>query len=447
MQFTDSQSLFINHKIQPGEVIKVQAGPGTGKTTTAREFVKRNPLINFLYVCYNKSVQTEAETTFPLNAECRTGHSLGYQAVGKKYKLMPKLRPYNVQKLIGCTSHIDTARAIITLEHFFQSADPEIDEQHVPSDNRADAGRLIMFANDIWELMVSGKVNMTHDGYLKLWQLSKPKLPYQCILIDEGHDTNPVLADILFSQKCSVIIIGDSYQQMYSFRGAQDFMDIDADHEFKLQESFRFTPEIAEKANNFLERVFKTDFRVKGLQPYRPAETHAYLARTNAHLFDYAIMMMNKKKIGFVGGLGGYSFNRVVSMYNLSVGKKASDGMINRFKSYETLKSYAFSVEDRELLGLVRIVDRYGDAIPSLYASLKQLVVNERKAELVLTTAHKAKGLEWDHVKLGNDFASCYDEKGQVVQPKDDEANIIYVAMTRARVGLELPKELRRLLK
>lgn len=33
---------------------------------------------------------------------------------------------------------------------------------------------------------------MTHDGYLKIYQLSKPKLlNYDCILIDEAQDMSP----------------------------------------------------------------------------------------------------------------------------------------------------------------------------------------------------------------------------------------------------------------
>lgn len=36
------------------------------------------------------------------------------------------------------------------------------------------------------------KVVMTHDGYLKLYQLSRPKLKdFDCILIDEAQDLTP----------------------------------------------------------------------------------------------------------------------------------------------------------------------------------------------------------------------------------------------------------------
>lgn len=47
----------------------------------------------------------------------------------------------------------------------------------------------------IWERMVNLQdkvIRMPHDGYLKLWQLSKPRLTqYDALLIDEAQDLTP----------------------------------------------------------------------------------------------------------------------------------------------------------------------------------------------------------------------------------------------------------------
>ena len=290
-----------------------------------------------------------------------------------------------------------------------------------------------MFASELWKLMIDQEVNMTHDGYLKLWQLSHPVLNYDVIILDEAHDTNPVLASVIFDQKACIMVVGDSFQQMYSFRGAEDFMEVEADIEFKLTLSFRFTPQIAGYANMFLERVFGSDFRLIGRAEDAPIETRAYLSRTNAALVSYAFSMMDRQKIGFVGGLGSYAFNNVVDVYNLSVGRAVSHGFIKRFKTYNAFKNYAYATTDKELLSLIHLVKKYGGRIPDLMADLKKLTVDERVADVVLTTAHKAKGLEWDYVMLANDFTPCHDEENHIVRPKDDEANIIYVAMTRAK--------------
>ena len=58
--------------------------PGTGKTTTLIKMCKENPHLNFLVVCYNRTVADYAKKMFPKkNVECTTAHSLAYRKVVK----------------------------------------------------------------------------------------------------------------------------------------------------------------------------------------------------------------------------------------------------------------------------------------------------------------------------------------------------------------------------
>ena len=54
-------------------------------------------------------------------------------------------------------------------------------------------------------------------------------------------------------------------------------------------------------------------------------------------------------------------------------------------------------------------------------------------ADIVLTTAHKAKGLEFDTVKLSEDFLqtleSCH--PCLLARCEEDEKNLVYVAVSR----------------
>ena len=54
-------------------------------------------------------------------------------------------------------------------------------------------------------------------------------------------------------------------------------------------------------------------------------------------------------------------------------------------------------------------------------------------ADLVLTTAHKAKGLEFDTVKLSDDFLPNLEaiDEGLLSGCDEDEKNILYVAVSR----------------
>jgi hypothetical protein len=58
--------------------------------------------------------------------------------------------------------------------------------------------------------------------------------------------------------------------------------------------------------------------------------------------------------------------------------------------------------------------------------------------DVVVSTAHKSKGLEWDRVRIGDDFRYPYEDKtGAMVWPDDDEYKLSYVAVTRAAKELD----------
>jgi hypothetical protein len=58
---------------------------------------------------------------------------------------------------------------------------------------------------------------------------------------------------------------------------------------------------------------------------------------------------------------------------------------------------------------------------------------DEKDADVVVSTAHKAKGREWDVVRLGSDFSSPKD--GAMLG--DSELRLLYVAATRASRHLD----------
>jgi superfamily I DNA/RNA helicase len=96
----------------------------------------------------------------------------------------------------------------------------------------------------------------------------------------------------------------------------------------------------------------------------------------------------------------------------------------------------------RDLRPFVDLVDTHGtDAILAAVAQLAP----ERQAEVIVSTAHKARGREWALVKIADDFTSSkdtdqYDDTGRAVPgPIDDsEARLAYVAVTRTRSRLDI---------
>jgi superfamily I DNA/RNA helicase len=71
-------------------------------------------------------------------------------------------------------------------------------------------------------------------------------------------------------------------------------------------------------------------------------------------------------------------------------------------------------------------------------------VTNEAEAEIVVTTAHKAKGREWDTTEIHSDFLSGWlRAPGRLDdEQSEEEARLLYVAITRCKHGLVISDEL-----
>jgi superfamily I DNA/RNA helicase len=81
---------------------------------------------------------------------------------------------------------------------------------------------------------------------------------------------------------------------------------------------------------------------------------------------------------------------------------------------------------------LIKLVEEYG--IDELLEILNYFTHNtKRSSAMTLSTAHKSKGLEWSKVALANDF-KVPDEDGM----PDEEAYLLYVAITRAKTVLDV---------
>lgn len=85
---------------------------------------------------------------------------------------------------------------------------------------------------------------------------------FRYVLVDEYQDTNSVQQQIvllLTSENQKICVVGDDYQSIYAFRGAQidnilNFQRIYKDvHIFKLERNYRSTPEIVNAANSLMK--------------------------------------------------------------------------------------------------------------------------------------------------------------------------------------------------
>jgi len=459
MQLTSEQQAIVETEISSDQVLKVIALAGTGKTTTLYEYAKARPRQKFLYVAFNKSVQNEAYRKFPTNVISKTAHSLAYRYFGTKYrhKLSNFLKANTISDALDISSYENAKFVMDTLNNYLSSEDENISSRHVPisahqyydQQKKKDSPNFVRLAGILWKHMIDpddDRISMIHNGYLKLYQLSKPMLNFGCILLDEAQDINPVIKNIILSQSCSKILVGDPHQQIYSWRGAENIMDqIHASQTLYLTRSFRFGDQIASVANIILQELKSEKTAIIGLNENDHIGVikgnHTIIARTNAGVFNEAVRCYKKNSIGFIGGIEGYKLNEILDTHYLFARKKSQirDSYIKSFKTFSEMKQFVESAEDWELKSRITIVEKYREDIPDLVSKIRDAAVDADKAKICLSTAHKSKGLEFESVRVVDDFPELVKD-GEINTENIDpeEFNLLYVTVTRARKNLAL---------
>ena len=464
--------------------IKINAVAGSGKTTTVIEYAKtRPPKSRILYLAFNKTVQQEAQQKFREhklnNVKVVTANSLAYRAIiiRSDYKLSQfGYKPYDLTELLGIKAsgnekHMEyiVANHVSKFTSYYCNSKAttldELDYRQVVFDNKAK-----VFVNTFYDYiedkarlflqkMEDGEIDITHDFYLKKHQLSQPKLPYDYILFDEGQDASPAMLDVFERQSATKVIVGDTHQQIYSWRYAINSLS-KLDYElYHLSNSFRFSPAIAELARAVLDwKIILAPHappKIHGKGSHKEIRSKATLARTNLGLLLRAIetvALEEAQKIHFEGNINTYTYaDDGASLYdvlNLHTDQKhrIRDKLIRTMKDLKELEEYIDKTEDAQLGMMVNIVKEYGKDIPRLIQQLKDMHVEKEDADMIFSTVHKSKGMEYDSVTLVNDFITeerlIKQKENKELTKLNEEINLLYVAITRTKNELNIPHAL-----
>ncbi len=484
MELTEEQKAIIN---STGNV-KINAVAGSGKTTTVVEFAKaRAARAPALYLAFNKSVRMEAARKFEecglSNVKVETAHSLAYKSVVFKnnYSVRPQgYKTYEIAEILGLKGSGEENAEYVLANHinkfaaYFCNSDArkvqDLNYLEVVSDEKARAivSTYYDFVQKKTRLLLAkmdrGEIEVTHDFYLKKFQLSDPVLPFGYILFDEGQDASPAMLDVFLRQEGTKVIVGDTHQQIYGWRYAVNSLENADFKNHYLSTSFRFSQEIANLAMGVLQWKNHTGnwspTRIFGRGISQEVGSHAVLARTNLGLLLKAIEYITESRsagrIYFEGNINSYTYADegtslydVLSLYNGNL-KMIRDRLIGQMKGFSELEDYVDKTEDGQLGMMVDIVKEYDNEIPGMIRDLKQRHVSNQergKADVIFSTVHRCKGMEYDVVELVNDFIT--EEKlekyaGESREDRDlsklsEEINLLYVAVTRAKNRIVIP--------
>lgn len=440
-----------------------EAYAGTGKTTTIKECFGHAPEQRMLYAVFNKRAQKEAEEKITdSRVDVKTLHSLGFAFVKsvwstakpdpdvdfdradmacRELNLYPEQAPF-VAKLLGFlknTSINPTAEeAMDTLYQYnLASGNQKVDTGIVQaalsalsaSRNRDAQGR-ISFDDMVWLPIAMNWV--------------KPR--YQLVVVDEAQDMN--LPQLMMAKQASsgrVVVVGDRRQAIYGFRGAatggmEMMRDTLKASVLKLTTTYRCPKAVVQEAQSVVPEYKAADCAPDGtvstvaveqaLQSVRPGD--AVLSRLNAPLMPLALKLIRANVSARIEGrdIGKQVSSLARSMKandvpdfvakvetwlnkqteRLSKSKNAEKKIEQAQDLAETLKAVALDCDTVD--GIVRKIDNLFDD-----------TTTQSKPAVVLSSVHKAKGLEWPNV---------YILRETFRRGKDEEDNIYYVAVTRA---------------
>lgn len=471
--------------------IKINAVAGSGKTTTIIEYAKRRPKqAKILYLAFNKSVKLEAVKKFSekglANVTIETAHSLAFRHVvsyGNYRVRSHAYKPHEIVDLLKIRGNGEKHAEYIIAAHinkfvsyFCNSNKKKVQQLNyldIVHDKKARAFVKALYKDIEWgtRLLLSkmdkGEIEITHDFYLKKFQLSNPRLPFDYILFDEGQDASPAMLDVFFNQHATKVIVGDTHQQIYGWRHAVNSLEKAEFRDYYLSTSFRFNQEIADLAVKVIEwkRYLYPDVDMsitgKGSSPKN--KTKATIARTNLGLLLKAIEYVTKKrpsgKIYFEGNINSYTYAEdgasLYDVLNLLNGKKRliRDKLIQQMGSLAELSEYIEKTNDVQLSTMVEIVNEYGNSIPDILKEIKGKHIssdNKNDADMIFSTVHKSKGMEYGSVNIVNDYIT--EEKLEKINGDNnagiqdakinEEINLLYVAVTRAKNKVCIPEEL-----
>ncbi len=429
--------------------IKINAYAGTGKTTTLKAITEDNPEKKFLIITFNKAISDELKTKMPKNCQIYTIHSLAYKFLPNEYKNKltnnTKIMVDEIIKLMEVDSikanlYVKVFEAFCNSDYlkinsesikkiifgnrelknylYFTNNQKQTTQQYI--EQITDAIEYIFFAIKRQQLPI------THSYYLKLFQQNLDKYndffkKFDAILVDEGQDLNGIQEYILKNAPVKKkVIVGDKHQSIYSWRGSINTLArLKEWKEYPLTTTFRIqNKEIIEYTNKFLKNWKRDNHEIKSKNTQKINQTLAYITRTNSKIVE--LIASAKEPVRFSRNIDDIfkvvrEAQKIIYYFNTGNEKHLTGMPIyikemlkrlrNKTRSIEELSVELSALGEFEYSRAIHVALKYD--IEALYQ--KALKLNSPNSNIMFTTAHSSKGLEFREIYLTEDFLPLLD--------------------------------------
>lgn len=468
----EQRAIFDWFKTGTGNAV-VKARAGTGKTTTIKEAFSFAPESKMLYAVFNKKNQIEAqEKISDPRVEVKTLHSLGFLYIQSVWAGVKPDNSVEQDRILSVCSTIsdDAAGCVERLINFSKNLliapTQETLEQLCEAkgifcgDETPETGypvkKLATIALQALELAKTrderGRISFNDMVWLPV-AMNWVSPRYDLVCVDECQDMNlPQLEMAVRACKKDgrICVVGDDRQAIYGFRGAaQDGVGMMQNRlqarVFGLTTTYRCPKAVVAIANEIVIDYHAHETAPDGLVENielgmltRSAKVgDAILSRLNAPLMSACLDLLRKGTPARIEGrdIGAQLVGMIRKLKAKSVPdffrklETWTDKQIKRFSGTKNAESKISQVEDQAAtLNAVAQDCRSISEIESKIYSLFQDSDSNAKPAVVLSSVHKAKGLEWNKVFILT--GTFKKNKGE------EEANIYYVAVTRAKQNL-----------
>lgn len=452
-----------------GHII-VEALAGAAKTSSIVEGFKYVPKgKNSLVLAFNKIIQEELRSRAPSYIrDIMTFHSLGFRAIKQRFGNV-ELDDYKVINLVkdqlGKDTDFDLITNIRDTVAFCKYGLVDIPDQ---IDNLIDRFGIDtcemdreLFIKTVIKTLGLCKLQTNKIDFNDMcWMWYIYNLPlgqYDLCFIDERQDLNK--SQLLMARKATktnggrIIAVGDENQACYSWRYADTSIIDDLKRQdnckvLPLPISYRCPKAIIALCKNWVPDIVCPDTAIEGEindisinELYDKAKPGCFiLSRTNAPMIKIAMSLIRR---GIKANIRGRDIGKQLS-YLIKKSKKkqipAFLKWLDRWKEDEVSKLKEKNINTENVLDRHECLVNICDECSSLEEVIKKIdeLFNDtdEKNIIILSTTHRAKGLERDDVFVLRWTYRLWLDNTDIIEKPNEEMNLAYISISRCRKRL-----------
>jgi DNA helicase-2/ATP-dependent DNA helicase PcrA len=279
---------------------------------------------------------------------------------------------------------------------------------------------------------------------------------FDVLFVDEAQDFNEMQRELIV--RCTTngrcIIVGDKNQAIYGFRGADsNSIAIFSERLEKMGKTVKYFPmtltwrcpkSVVKEANRYVKEFNCLDTAEEGAvhvdSHFNPQKDDIVLCRYNAPLVSAFYDLLSQGKSAYVLGRDMHKglineVKNITKKENMPAKEFVQLARTNFNTQYLRLvnankQNQANALEDKHKC--ITVFAGRADTVGGIIAEIKRVFNSNQKGDIMLSTVHKAKGLEADNVYILTPERMPHPK---ATNPRE-ERNIIYVAITRAKKNL-----------